>query len=220
MAITQHSAATEQSFDSEDFTFSYDLTSGGSDIMLVVWIATEKNANVTDVDWDNGGTPTALTQVITATAVERRCSIWTLKNPSARGNLVIRVQAGVIGKCGVVVKGYAGVDIADTGSTDTDGGTNDPALTLPSTVSGSLGIDIFTSETSGTSIGSETEIHEGDTGGGSYGAQEVAITGSSQIMSWDIEDGKKQAYCGIELTAVAGVSRTHFSNYVNTSAII
>ena len=205
MAITEHSAATEQTFDSNDLTFNYDLPSGGSDVMLVVFVSAEKQTNITNVDWDNAGSPVAMTEAIESQGNDKSCAIYTLKNPSARGNLQIRVRAVDMGKSGIVVKGYAGVDAAD--DTDSDTGTSTPDITIPNTVTGSLCVDCLAAETgtAPTADSGQTIIHDGNSGSHDYGTSQEPAGASSTAMGWGIESGKKFAYCGLELTEVVEI---------------
>ncbi len=201
MAITTHASATEQTFDSDDFTFTFNLPSGGDNVMLVVCISHEKAETVTNVDWNNAVSPVAMTQSINTEGSDKAVSIWTLK-PGVFGNLEIRVRTASSKKFGIIVIGFAGVDA--TGATDVDDGTNTPDIALTSTVSGSLCIDCLSAEENTVSVDSgQTELHQG-ANGMQYGASTEPSTGGTVDMGWTMESGKKFAYAGVELTEAAG----------------
>jgi len=202
LAITEHQAGTEQGFDGSDITFNYTMAGSGSDVLLVVTIAAEKAETITNVDWDNAGTPVALTQRANLEAEDKGVSIWTLANPFRDGSArEIRIRTASAKKLEVVVKTWAGVDSTD--DTATDSGTDGtPDITIANTVTGSLCVDCLAAEasTEPTVDGGQTLIHSGG-GGIDYGTSEEAAGASSTAMGWDMDSGKKFAYCGLELLA-------------------
>jgi len=211
MAITEHSAAVNDSLDGSDVTYSYNFPSNGGNDILVVCISSETIDVITNVDWDNGGTPVALTKRIDVQGSDKGAGIWEIKNPTARGNLQIRIRTGGGHKMEVVTRGYAGVDA--TSSTDTDTGTNTPDISITSVASDSLCVDCLGSESGAvpTQDGGQTLILAGN-GGIDFGTSSEP-GGGTVAMGWTIDNGKKFAYVGLELTAVS-TGFPHSQGYV------
>jgi hypothetical protein len=190
------------------------LTNG----ILIVSGSQDAGANSTGVNWDQLGTPVALTRKGSVSQGTCRAEIWYLKAPAVTGTKQVKVTWSGNHDGGFSSASYAGVDQTTTFNaaspqTNTAGSGTSISLTV-TTTSGELAIDAMVQDYAGSTStlpakgASQTYLGAGQTSATTIGvgASDQAASGASVSMSWTVPNNGGLGIVGISLLVDAGAT--------------